>query len=378
MEAEHPHPHQITYTTTSTSTSLCPRRRKRGDEEVHHLVFPMDLDSAAAVAAAAASHQQQQPTVNAGCVRVDINGQKMFGCHWQLHLHKAISFVTTSCSSNIRLAEKHYCISGKSQDKLKALAYEYGHEFRVFSSATFESMTSNLPAADQEEDDDFYELQPADYFNLVSNRIGALSKTMNLTAEQSKVLKTRKMREAELAAQRAKIKKAVMRVRFPDGYILEANFHPSETVQSLMDFLKKVISRPDLPFYLYTVPPKKRIQDTSLDFYTIGFVPGANVFFSYDLLEGSELNTDCVKSGPYLCEEIRMLDGLPIVQEPVHQPIDSAMNSSSAHKSDVSQSDFAPPANKKPAKPKWFKRVLEGDDEVRQSERQECTTRGLL
>ncbi len=41
-----------------------------------------------------------------------------------------------------------------------------------------------------------------------------------------------------------------MRVRFPDGYILEADFHPSETVQSLMDFLKKVISRPDLPFYL--------------------------------------------------------------------------------------------------------------------------------
>lgn len=51
-----------------------------------------------------------------------------------------------------------------------------------------------------------------------------------------------------------------------------------------------------------------------------------------------------------------MLDGLPIVQEPVHQPIDSTMNSSSAHQSDVSQSDFAPPANKKPAKPKWFKR----------------------
>ena len=164
------------------------------------------------------------------------------------------------------------------------------------------------------------------------------------------------MREAELAAQRAKIKKAVMRVRFPDGYILEADFHPSETVQSLMDFLKKVISRPDLPFYLYTVPPKKRIKDTSLDFYTIGFVPGANVYFSYDLPEGSELNTDSVKSGPYLREEIRMLDGLPIVQEPVHQPIDSTMNSSSAHQSDVSQSDFAPPANKKPAKPKWFKR----------------------
>ncbi|XP_006653542.1 plant UBX domain-containing protein 1 isoform X2 [Oryza brachyantha] len=269
--------------THASSSTICPLRRKRGgDEELR----PMDLDAAAA---------GSRPT---------------------------------------------------SQDKLKALAYEYGHEFRIFSSATFESTTSNLPAADQEEDDDFYELQPADYFNLVSNRL----------AEQSKVLKTRKMREAELAAQRAKIKKTVMRVRFPDGYILEADFHPSETVQSLMGLLKKVLSRPDLPFYLYTVPPKKRIQDTSMDFYTAGFIPGANVFFSYDLPAGSELNTDSVKSEPYLSEEIRMLDGLSIVQEPVHQPIDSNANYSSAHQSDVFQSDFAPPTNKKPAKPKWFKR----------------------
>ncbi|XBI56723.1 hypothetical protein VPH35_038260 [Triticum aestivum] len=199
-----------------------------------------------------------------------------------------------------------------------------------------------------EEDDDFYELQPSDYYKLISNRL----------AEQSKVLKTRKIREAELAAQRARLTKAVARVRFPDGYILEAEFHPSEMVHSLVDLLMKVIARPDLPFYLYTVPPKKRIMDTSQDFYTIGFVPGANVFFSYDLPEGSELNTDAVKSGPYLREEIRTLDGLSLQSEPSDQPDDSKTNSDSAHQSYAFQSDSAPPAaaNKKSAKPKWFKR----------------------
>jgi tether containing UBX domain for GLUT4 len=35
-----------------------------------------------------------------------------------------------------------------------------------------------------------------------------------------------------------------------------------------------------------TVPPKKRILDTTQDFYTAGFVPGANVYFSYDQPEG--------------------------------------------------------------------------------------------
>ncbi|XP_051217897.1 plant UBX domain-containing protein 1 [Lolium perenne] len=230
--------------------------------------------------------------------------------------------------------------------KLKAVSQELGHEVRIFSSTTFETMTTNLPKADQEEDDDFYELQPADYYKLFSNRM----------AEQSKVLKTRKIREAELAAQRARITKAVMRVRFPDGYILEAEFHPSEAVHSLVDLLMKVIARPDLPFYLYTVPPKKRILDTSQDFYTIGFVPGANVFFSYDLPAGLELDADAVKSGPYLREEIQALDGLSLLSEPSEQPDVSKTNSDSAYQSEAPRSYSAPPPNKKPATPKWFKR----------------------
>jgi hypothetical protein len=41
-----------------------------------------------------------------------------------------------------------------------------------------------------------------------------------------------------------------------------------------------------------TVPPKKRILDTSQDFYTSGFVPGANVHFAYDLPEGMHHHND--------------------------------------------------------------------------------------
>uniref|UniRef100_A0ACD5V6N8 Uncharacterized protein n=1 Tax=Avena sativa TaxID=4498 RepID=A0ACD5V6N8_AVESA len=282
MEAE--------YTQINPPLPLCPRRRKREDEEGLALLLSMDLDTDE-------SRPPQQP-------------------------------------------------AAPLPAKLKAVAQELGHEIRIFSSTTFESITSSLPKADQEEDDDFYEFQPADYYKLFSNRM----------AEQSKVLKTRKIREAELAAQRARITKAVMRVRFPDGYILEAEFHPSETVHSLVDLLMKVIARPDLPFYLYTVPPKKRILDTSQDFYTIGFVPGANIFFSYDLPAGSVLNTDGVISGPYLCEEIQALDGMSLLSEPSVQPDDSKTNADSAYQSDAPRSNPAPPENKKSGKPKWFKR----------------------
>lgn len=111
---------------------------------------------------------------------------------------------------------------------------------------------------------------------------------------------------------------AVIRVRFPDNHTLEVNFHPSETMQSLVDFLKGVLSQPDLPFYLCkvhlnftllifiqetvdsendavslsigyfadTTPPKKIIKDMSQDFFSASFIPGAIVYFSYDLPKG--------------------------------------------------------------------------------------------
>jgi hypothetical protein len=42
----------------------------------------------------------------------------------------------------------------------------------------------------------------------------------------------------------------VIRVRFPDHHTLEVTFHPSETIQSLVDLLMKVVARPELPFYI--------------------------------------------------------------------------------------------------------------------------------
>lgn len=46
---------------------------------------------------------------------------------------------------------------------------------------------------------------------------------------------------------------SVIRVRFPDDHTLEVIFHPSETIQSLVDLLVKVVARPELPFHICMV-----------------------------------------------------------------------------------------------------------------------------
>lgn len=229
--------------------------------------------------------------------------------------------------------------SEEAKAKLLAVTQELGHEIRIFTNPAT-SASDETTASSNEEPDDFYEFTPEDYYRLMSDKLGA----------QSQVLKTRKMREAEIAARRARITKAIIRVRFPDNYVLEIKFKPSEKIQCLEDLLMKVVARPDLPFYLYTTPPKERIKDMSKDFYSAGFVPGAIVYFSYDVPKGSEFESASYR-GPYLREGILSLSGLNVSCEEVNH----VASDPKPVVVETSAIQEPKPTAKKPTKPRWLK-----------------------
>lgn len=220
--------------------------------------------------------------------------------------------------------------------RLDAAKEKFGREIHVFE--TFTPSASPTVSSNSEETDDFYEFTAEDYYRLLA------------TKQEDKFLKTRKIREAEEAARRSRVTKAVIRVRFPDNHTLEVTFHPSETFQSLVDFLRKVVAQPDLPFHLYTTPPKKLIKEMSQDFYSAGFIPGAIVYFSWDVPKGDDTAT--ANCGPFLCEDIMSLKGLEVVTE---QPesVQSAPEPVVVNPPPVAQEQK--PAGKKPVKPKWLK-----------------------
>ncbi|KAL9278008.1 hypothetical protein ACSQ67_024779 [Phaseolus vulgaris] len=235
------------------------------------------------------------------------------------------------------------------QIKLDALKERVGREICVFE--TFVSSSSNAALSNEELTDDFYEFTAEDYHRILAAKKEGIYQFSELNIYLNKItdkfLKTRKIREAEEAARRSEMTKAIIRVRFPDNHTLETTFHPSETVQSLIDVLTKVIALPEQPFYIYTTPPKKIMKDMSQNFYDAGFCPGAIVYFSYHVPKGS--------TGPYLEEDILSLKELhaangqgqqsePLVQsepEPAvatHPPVEQRK-----------------PAEKKLVKPKWLK-----------------------
>lgn len=225
-----------------------------------------------------------------------------------------------------------------SKAKLLAAKEKFGRDIRVFETSVA-SQTQN-DFANSDEQDNFYEFTPEDYYRILA------------TKKQDKFLKTRKIRESEQAARRSRITKAVIRVRFPDNNTLEATFHPSETIQRLFDLLMKVLAQPDIPYYLYTTPPKKQIKDLSEDFYSAGFVPGAIVYFSQNMLKGHD-GTEA--SGPFLLDEVMSLKGLDLVAEETGkvQP-DEAMRESAVENPSAAVQDQKP-TEKKTVKPKWLK-----------------------
>ncbi|EGR31984.1 hypothetical protein IMG5_098100 [Ichthyophthirius multifiliis] len=75
-----------------------------------------------------------------------------------------------------------------------------------------------------------------------------------------------------------------IRIKFPNNIILEALFCPKETIKDVIDIVAKHLENPNIPFYLFTTPPRtimdKRYYEKTLD--DQGCLPGANFYFGID------------------------------------------------------------------------------------------------
>eukprot|EP00246_Nothoceros_aenigmaticus_P014339 TRINITY_DN5386_c0_g1_i1.p1 TRINITY_DN5386_c0_g1~~TRINITY_DN5386_c0_g1_i1.p1 ORF type:complete len:283 (-),score=59.37 TRINITY_DN5386_c0_g1_i1:56-904(-) len=199
--------------------------------------------------------------------------------------------------------------------------------------------------------DSFYDLTIADYAHLQSNR------------KEDVHLKTKKIRDAEADARRSRITKATIRIQFPDSLILEAEFKADDKVAVLIDFIKRAISQPELPFFIYTTPPKNRIKDYRQTLYAAGLVPSALVYFSLEAEEARSV--EGIARGPYLKPEVAELRDLHLVSakgvESVPPTRDQVEPDSSSRGQRPSEADAKGPASAAPKAggpkiPKWFKR----------------------
>ncbi|XP_054989009.1 tether containing UBX domain for GLUT4 isoform X2 [Sorex araneus] len=140
------------------------------------------------------------------------------------------------------------------------------------------------PAWPAELPDDFFEVTVDD----VRRRLAQLESERKRLEDAPLV--TKALREAQAQAKLEHYPQVALRVLFPDRYTLQGFFRPLETVGHLRAFVKSHLRTPELPFYLFTAPPKTLLDD-SLTFFQANLFPTALIHFGAEGPPGE---------GPYL------------------------------------------------------------------------------
>ncbi|XP_025715519.1 tether containing UBX domain for GLUT4 isoform X2 [Callorhinus ursinus] len=128
--------------------------------------------------------------------------------------------------------------------------------------------------------DEFFEVTVDD----VRRRLAQLKSERKRLEEAPLV--TRAFREAQMREKLERYPKVVLRVLFPDRYILQGFFRPNETVGDLQDFVRSHLGNPELPFHLFITPPKSVLDDPTLTLFQANLFPAALVHFGAEELTG--------------------------------------------------------------------------------------------
>ncbi|XP_011496389.1 PREDICTED: tether containing UBX domain for GLUT4 [Ceratosolen solmsi marchali] len=126
---------------------------------------------------------------------------------------------------------------------------------------------------------------PDDFFDLTVNDAKILLrdvKRMQSMLEDAPLI-TAAQRELEENKTKLNIlhkyQQAVIRIQFPNQFVLQGLFGPLETVQSIKDFIKTYLEHPEEDFVLYTSPPRcDLVADKHL--FDQNLVPTAIIYYS--------------------------------------------------------------------------------------------------
>ncbi|XP_055514237.1 UBX domain-containing protein 6 [Leucoraja erinacea] len=122
---------------------------------------------------------------------------------------------------------------------------------------------------------------PNDFYNLTAEEIKREQLMRSETVERTTMLRTKAMRERDEQRELKKYNYTLLRVRFPDGYILQATFYAREKVLALREFVHGALENDCAPFELVG-PGGRKLKDDSVMLAEVGLVPAALLTLTWD------------------------------------------------------------------------------------------------
>jgi len=125
------------------------------------------------------------------------------------------------------------------------------------------------------EDDAFFEFTADDFANV--------ARAQQRRAAADSVLMTRTAREAQARARAAALPPIPVRLHFPDGGIVQAEFKSTQPVSTIAALARALVDPQLAPaLYLYTAPPKQVLKDPAATLFDLKLYPAAHVYVGLD------------------------------------------------------------------------------------------------
>jgi len=141
---------------------------------------------------------------------------------------------------------------------------------------------------------------PPDFFSVSTAEVKAELQNKADSLERESMLRTQAMRDKESSVGRRKYRYCVVRIRFPDGYMLQGTFSVYEKLEAVIEFVTDNLEVP-LPFHMVDTVTGAKMLDANPTLQELGLVPASILNFRWDPeieqdLQASGANVTCLKS----------------------------------------------------------------------------------
>lgn len=149
---------------------------------------------------------------------------------------------------------------------------------------------------------------PSSFYALTPEEIKREQQLRTEAIERSQMLRTKAMREKDELREMRKYKFAIIRIRFPDGILLQGTFSVYERYNDIHEFVQENLEHSGLPFILNTPTGHKLIQDqdSNKTLIDLRLVPATVLTFAWDPSVIDNINNSPNKD-VYLKPEVMVL-----------------------------------------------------------------------
>lgn len=148
---------------------------------------------------------------------------------------------------------------------------------------------------------------PADFYRLTLEELKQEQQYRTEVAEKNLMLRTKAMRERDALRERRLYRYCFMRIRFPDGLMLQGTFKTWEKLSDVRIFLTEHLIYDGIPFTLGT-SNGQRLTEYDLTLAELGLIPAVVIHFAWDSAVdvcGATGNVDYLKPETLaLCTEL--------------------------------------------------------------------------